>query len=173
MEQLFPVGISFCFYTACCSVLHTLVTPPKNISYKDQKDYLGQHVSFVHSLIACVMAVCFYYIDGGVQYSKTTEYRHIVLLGHSLGYFIYDTIYAEVFRVHDLAMRFHHVCILGGGFIMQFSSNGPLGPVCTIITELSNPCMQLRFILRALNKEKTRMFSVFELIFAVIFIVNR
>jgi hypothetical protein len=42
------------------------------------------------------------------------------LVGHSLGYFIYDTIYAEYYGVHDMAMRLHHAGAIVGTTAVYF-----------------------------------------------------
>lgn len=96
-----------------------------------------------------------------------------------MGYFFYDMVYAEIFEVHDSAMRFHHVSVLFGGSIVFFRKiGGSVGVckdnlVCVMLTEISNPFMQLRAIYKSKREESSFVFRLSELAFAILFSFNR
>jgi hypothetical protein len=60
-----------------------------------------------------------------VHYNSESNYRHDFVMAvsstqHSMGYFFYDMLYAEVYGVHDTAMGLHHLMVLVGGNIVSF-----------------------------------------------------
>jgi hypothetical protein len=129
MERLLIAGISFSIYTSIGYTMQRLVTPPSHLDRKTAMDYIGQHVSLVHCVLAIIFAITVYFIEGGIHYEADTNIYHLLVLGvlfiqHSLGYFYYDMIYAEIFGLHDNAMRFHHICTMGGGTALYLSSAG-------------------------------------------------
>ena len=177
--------VSFVMFYAVLSVLNLIVNvpPPKLISRK-RWDYLGQHISMFHAITAVIICLYVYRIEGGIHYNAPTNSYHIIIISviitqHTLGYFFYDMVYAELFKLHDWAMRTHHLCVLIGGTIMYMSEIGGsiavsnYYAVSILITEGSNPFMMLRKILKARDLENTRLYSVNEKIFAASFIFFR
>ena len=174
VDHFIVVFVSCLFYSCCNALCSIKVKVPESLKGKEARDYIGQHISLIHSAIASVLSIIIYIKDNGVQYEDQFEYRHVLLLGHSLGYMVYDSIYAELYGVHDLAMRFHHFCtVLGGSTLFIQDKGGSIACLCILITETSNPCMMMRHILKSQQKDHTLLFKTFELVFAGIFIFNR
>lgn len=96
-----------------------------------------------------------------------------------MGYFIFDSIYAEYYKLHDGAMRFHHVFALIALFTMYFSSIGgsaSVGKQYIVglwLTEISNPCVLKRHILRAKGEEESFTYNLYESLFVFLFIAGR
>jgi hypothetical protein len=110
-------------------------TPPAELSDKKKWDYMGQHISLIHATSAVLMGFFVYCLEGGVHYSESTNFYHVLVLSvrttqHSLGYFFYDMIFAEIFRLHDWAMRIHHCCVLVGGTILYMAGSGGSIAIC-------------------------------------------
>lgn len=132
------VASFFVFYCIAALAVRKIVeAPPKDISVRELHDYYGQHISLTHSTIAVCSAICIIVYEGGMNYHLPTLPRHTVVLAvspnqNSLGYFCFDMLYAEVFSLHNTAMRLHHLCVLFGGFLLFFSPYG--GPIAN-----SNP----------------------------------
>lgn len=88
-------------------------------------------------------------------------------------------IYAEVYGIHDNAMRFHHISTISGGTALYLANKGgstavsKLNIVCVIVTELSNPFMQIRLILKARKENNTWLYKKIEEAFGMVFIFNR
>lgn len=170
MDYLTPVIISIIFYAFVNVFIQNIISPPAKSSDKEKRDHIGQHISLIHSCISVTWALIVYVNDNGIDYTSPTTNAHVLVLGHSMGYFTYDIIYAEIFGLHDTAMRFHHLFVMLGGFPLYFSSNGGnLGATCLIMTELSNPPMQIRMIMKSKGITDTSFFKLMELIFAFIF----
>lgn len=185
VSRVCPLATFFAFYCLISVAVRWVVeAPPKLASTKEQHDYYGQHVSLLHSILAVVSALYVFFYEGGIDYHLPTLPRHTVVLAvrptqHSLSYFCYDMIYGEVYGLHNLEMRLHHLCVVFGGAILFFSPLGGsfgmsnLQAVCVITTEISNPFQQLRFILKLKQQDNTLAFQINEGIFCAIFIFNR
>jgi hypothetical protein len=122
-------GFFTLYWIISAAIRYLVKAPPADVDDKQLHDFYGQHVSFFHSIVAVTAASAVYFYEGGADYESLTHPRHILVMGvrakqHSLGYFCYDLIYAEIYQVHDTAMRLHHVCVCLGGAIMFFSPVG-------------------------------------------------
>lgn len=174
IDHFFIVAISLIFYSCLNVACSLLIKAPEYLSYKDSRDYIGQHISFVHSSIACFLSFVVYINDRGIDYESDFSYKYILVLGHSLGYFTYDMIYAEIFGVHDFAMRFHHICVMFGGYFLYYQDKGgSIGTLCVALTELSNPCMQMRLLLKNKKKDDSIQYKIAEKVFILTFVFNR
>ena len=174
IDHYIVAGLSILFYTCINIALSMRISVPPHLNFKESRDYIGKHISFIHSFIACIMSLCVYVQDFGIDYESDFSYKYILVLGHSMGYFTYDMIYAEVFGVHDLAMRFHHICVLIGGYTLYCQDKGgAIGVLCIGLTELSNPSMQIRLILKSRKEQDRTLYKIAETTFAVSFSFNR
>lgn len=184
MVSLVPVAISFVCYSIFAFLIKVLVSPPENLKRKEQKDYLGQHLSIVHAYLAVISSFSVYCFEGGVDYNAKTNFWHELVISvnfnqNSFGYFIFDTIYAEIYKLHNNLMRFHHVFGLiylitvlyspiGGSAAMR--NNHVVG---IFIAEISNPCILKRHIIRARGQENSLFYNLYENSFIFLFISLR
>ncbi|CAG9325655.1 unnamed protein product [Blepharisma stoltei] len=174
VEYLMPVLASMLFYCGVNIALQYVVVPPPKLTDSQKKNYIGEHISLIHSIFASILALSVYISENGINYDTPTNASQIIVLGHSMGYFTYDAIYAELFGLHDWAMRFHHIFVIFGGFPAYLASNGgSLGVTCLVITELSNPTMQLRLILKDQGNTDSLLYKISQFSFAAIFLFNR
>jgi len=178
MDRITPLGVSFICYTAISILNYRVTKCPASLNApnktKEYRDFYGQHVSFVHAWITVLLGLYVYMLEGGVDYEMHTNQWHVIVMAHSLGYFMYDTCYAEYFGVHDTPMRFHHVFSLFGGFTLYFSSYGGSAAVLSLLLgEVSNPWIMKRHIMRTKGQEQFLMYSVYEYTFAVTFLLIR
>ncbi|OMJ89711.1 hypothetical protein SteCoe_8076 [Stentor coeruleus] len=174
MDRIITIT-GFAVFYSLVSIANIVVnTPPPDLSSKKKWDYLGQHVSLIHAFLATFIAFSVYLLEGGVHYNTPTNFYHIIVLGHSLGYFIYDMFYAEFFKLHDWAMRTHHICVLIGGILLYLASiGGSQSTICILITEGPNSFMMLRKILRAKKLQNTKTYEIIEITFAGSFVFLR
>lgn len=120
----------FMFYCCVSIAIRFIVKAPKGLEVgKKYHNFFGQHVSLLHSSVACCLALGVYLYEAGVHYNSESNYRHDFVMAvsvtqHSMGYFFYDMIYAEIYGVHDTAMRLHHLMVLVGGSIVSFRTVG-------------------------------------------------
>lgn len=184
MDKITPLVLSTAFYSTTCFLLTKVISIPAHLAGKDRRDFIGQHVSLVHCCVAIVFASWTLYLEGGVNYDIPMNQHHMNVLlvhftQHTLGYVVYDTVYAEVFGVHEMTMRLHHIIGFVGGYLWVISDHG--GSVgccnchtdCVFMAEISNPAMEARLILKERKMENTKIFVVVELTFAVTFLIAR
>jgi hypothetical protein len=129
MDRLSPLISFTCFYTILGVSNHFLTKAPSTLPLKKQRDYQGQHISLIHSVLSIIICLYVYLKEGGIDYLASTNQWHLLVIGviftqHSLGYFFYDMVYAEVFSLHDWAMKTHHICVLLGGTVMYMAETG-------------------------------------------------
>ena len=172
--RVLVVGISATGYAGLNAVCALKIEKPAGLGMRETRDYIGQHISLVHSILACILSIIVYIGENGLNYEGGFNINHILVMGHTLGYFMYDMIYAEVFGIHDLPMRFHHICAMLGGFLLYSQENGgSLAIASIILTEISNPFMEVRLIYKMKKAENTKIYKIAELAFVWIFIFSR
>lgn len=169
-----PMIAGIIFYSLLNLGIRSSLKIPLSLEGKDKFDFIGQHISLIHSIEAITMCIFSYTYSKGIDYYGETDYLQVITLAFSLGYFTYDMIYAEIYGVHDWPMRFHHIFVLAGGIcLLSQTRGGAIGPICLFLTELSNPFLQVRLILKGRKMESTRLYKVNETIFGLVFIMNR
>ena len=172
--RIYVVAISAAAYSGLNLLCALKMEKPEHLSPKEVRDYIGQHISLVHSVLACIFSMIIYVGDNGVDYASEFNMNHILVMGHSLGYFTYDMAYAEIFGIHDLPMRFHHICVMLGGFLLYVQDNGgSLAITSILLTEISNPFMEVRLICKSKRAENTLIYTIAELAFVCIFVFSR
>jgi hypothetical protein len=174
MDQAPPVIASFIFYSICNLVCYKAIKGPRYVPEKEYRDYFGLHVSIVHSVLAVIATFATYIYEGGIHYNEPTNLLHIWVVGHSVGYFIYDMIYGEYYQINDMAMRVHHIGALITTGLMTFAPIG--GSACAFgifFTEISNPCILKRNILRIKKLMHTSAYNFYETAFGIVFIIAR
>ena len=134
MDRTTPILLSASAYTFLGWLNYQLTPCPSALLAKDKqkeyRDFYGQHVSLLHSVIAVIFSVWLYLQDGGVLYESPMSQDYLNVLGHSLGYFTYDMIYAELYGVHDWPMRMHHFSAIVAGFIFYLDPKGGSIAIC-------------------------------------------
>lgn len=177
MEDLgcsIPLTAGAVFYSIINLSCRFTFEAPMHMDRKQRHDYYGQWVSLIHSIQAISLCIVSYIYSNGIDYTAKTDYLQVWTLGFSLGYFVYDFFYAEIYKLHDWPMRIHHLFVIAGGIcLLTQDEAGALGPLCLFLTELSNPFMELRLILKGHKKQETDLYKIIENAFAVVFILNR
>ena len=177
MEDLgcsIPITAGTIFYTVINLVCRFIFEAPMHMDRKERHDFYGQHVSLIHSIEAITLCIVSYAYSNGIDYTAPTDYLQVWTLGFSLGYFVYDFFYAEIYKLHDWPMRIHHLFVIAGGIsLLSQDEAGALGPLCLFLTELSNPFLELRLILKGKKKQATTFYKFIEYSFAIVFILNR
>ena len=179
MDRSSPLFGAAVFYSAVCAAFTHSLDIPKHLQGKDKRDFIGQHVSFVHCCFAVVLSAYSYYQDNGIDYDLPYTTMHLNVLMHTLGYMLYDSFYAEIFSLHDWTMRMHHFVGFAGGVALSFCQLGGSMGCCktqadsVLLAEVTNPFMEARLILKARKEEDTKTYKIVEAIFALGFVFIR
>lgn len=81
MVNLFPGFISTVFYASAAFVIRHTVKVPENLKKKEEKDFLGQHLSILHAYASIIGCSAVYIYEGGIDYnSLTNQYHEWVIL---------------------------------------------------------------------------------------------
>lgn len=118
------------------------------IPKKEILDIQNRIVSFIHGSLSC--ALCFIDITyEGLPYgSPNTSFQNLTLT-ISLGYFLYDTLAMTYYKLLDAPMLFHHSIVCLGMYLsLCFGASGAEILAGMFISEVSNPVMHFRLIIR-------------------------
>lgn len=84
----------------------------------------------------------------------------------SAGYFFYDFMAMVYFRLMDRSMFIHHfICMFGMAYcvLTDISANSLIAAL--FVSEISNPAMHIRVVLKHLNKRYTKAYEAAELMY--------
>jgi hypothetical protein len=70
----------FSLYSLLSLTMSYIITPPASLSKKQKYDFLGQHVSFIHSVFAILISLYVYILEGGIFYEAPTNSYHIIVM---------------------------------------------------------------------------------------------
>jgi hypothetical protein len=176
------------FSLTCWIVLYNILLYVPLPQYKKMKDKDGKPipigkmeildiqnrmVSFIHGLILCILS----FIDVtyvGLPYGSPNTGFQSFTLTFSLGYFLYDTLAMYYYGLLDAPMMFHHgIVCLGVYLSLCFQASGAeiLGGM--FISEVSNPVMHARLIVRSLGLRHTKIYESCEFIYIFLYIYYR
>lgn len=92
----------------------------------------------------------------------------------SLGYFLYDTLAMAYYGLLDRAMCFHHSIVCLGIYLsLCFGASGSEILAGIFISEVSNPVMHFRLIIRSIGLRHTKAYEYSELLYIILYIYNR
>ena len=138
-------------------------------------DFSNRVVSIVHAVAAIYYSYVTFSNGWGGMFDNigggNTE-PQTLCMAVSLSYFIYDLIYCAV--VGEIESVFHHMFTIGG--LASGVLNGKSGAelvACLFLMEVSNPSLHLRTLLIEMGLKNSTLFSVNNLIFALVFLVCR
>lgn len=80
MENLAIIFSFSVFYSLTCTSLQFLISCPKSYKLIEKRDYIGQHVSMIHAILATIMSFFVYIQEDGVDYNAKTEFSHVFIL---------------------------------------------------------------------------------------------
>ena len=91
-----------------------------------------------------------------------------------MGYFIYDFLAMAYYRLLDGSMTIHHTMVLFGyGSCLLQKVGANYGMIGIYATEVSNPVMHIRNILRHLGMRYTKAYETMEISFMMLYFYGR
>lgn len=128
-------------------------------------DLRNRIVSLIHGSSIMLLAgynTYFIHSQCGEDNTKFEEF----LLNFSGGYFSYDLIAMAYLGICDRSMLIHHlICITGIVFGLFSSSAGNILVGALFLTEISNPAMHVRVVLKHLGLRYTKAYETAELVY--------
>lgn len=160
---LFGFLLSFTFWNILNIIAMNLPIPDKHLSRADKIDLRNRLVSIIHGTLLLFLSgynTYFAHSQCGEHNTQLEEYLLII----SNGYFAYDLAAMAYLRILDRSMLIHHnICIIGMSFGLATGHGADILIGALFLTEISNPAMHVRVILRHLNLRYTRAYETTEL----------
>jgi hypothetical protein len=153
----------------------TQLQPQNNKGKKTSEyyNYYGNYISLVHAFASIILSG-YALATEGITYNNQTTFAMKLAIYNSLAYFIHDTIMGSICGYLTVPMAFHHVAsTIVAGSVFYLQSCGSEVAVGILLAELSNPFNLSRDILKAFNKDKSKLYFQLSLGFAGTFIIAR
>ena len=92
-----------------------------------------------------------------------SEFEKFILI-NSTGYFLYDFCAMAYFGILDLDMTIHHMMCVFGMYSALLAGDSAFSPISGLfVTEISNPIMHVRMVIKHLGKRYTKAYEIAEL----------
>lgn len=80
MVSLVPIPICLVCYSIFAFLIKFFVRLPQELKRKEQKDYLGQHLSILHAYSSVISSLIVYINEGGIDYNAPTNFWHELVI---------------------------------------------------------------------------------------------
>lgn len=145
----------------------------QQISQKKDLDLRNRLVSFFHGIGAIYFSSFEFFRGNPVCGAMNTEQQRFLMI-FSSSYFIYDTICMTIEGLMDKAMLIHHPLALLGVMLPLYENiQGNFVMHALFLTELSNPAMHFRHLLRLSGRIHTKAYELCELTFISLYFYAR
>ena len=140
---------------------------------KENVDLRNRVVSFFHGIVAMLMGT-YHWLFLRTECGELNTPLQKTCMMFSMSYFIYDFIAMYMEGILDTAMTIHHpLCVLGLAIPLIENVSGNFCMLAIFISEISNPPMTLRHILRLTGKRYTKLYEFAEVSFILLFFFGR
>ena len=76
-DVFLPMASGTIFYSVLNLVVYSKLSIPETLSIKDRKDFVGHHISLVHSVEAITLCIISYIYSNGIDYYGETDYLQV------------------------------------------------------------------------------------------------
>ena len=142
-------------------------------SKADNLDLRNRIVSIIHGTSA-LGAGAYHFIQGGAECGVLNTSLQRAVLCFSLSYFTYDLVCMWIEGILDKAMMIHHpLCLLGLFIPLYENISGMECMLAIFLSEISNPMMHIRQILRISGRRYTKAYEITEVTFISLYFYAR
>lgn len=138
----------------------------KELTQLENFDLRNRCLALFHCIPCCYFGIYhFLYFNPPVCGQINTDLQR-KFMAFSMSYFIYDTICMSYDGLMDVAMLIHHpLCIIGMYLPLYENFQGNYTMLAVFLTEISNPPMTMRHILRLSGRRYTFAYEICECLF--------
>ena len=168
-QQIFLLAATFwtLLFAQVCCFIHPNLKPEAKIW-----DIRNRIVSFAHGLF--VICYSTYRLTWEMEYGETNYKYENTMINISMGYFFYDTFAMILLNTHDTFILVHHSIVVSGIYVCLLTNIAATDIMAGFfISEVSNPFMHIKEILKAYDLTSTRFFLWNEISFYVIYLIFR
>jgi hypothetical protein len=153
------------------SKIHKLLI--KGAEDKDIKDLDNRMVSFLHGFGALLLSGYHCVLIRTTCGELNSVYQRNVMI-FSVSYFAYDLIAMAFEGILDVAMFIHHpLCIFGFTLPLYENISGNYAMMALLSSEISNPPMHLRQMMRLTGRRYTKAYEFSEITFIMLYFFGR
>ena len=155
--------ISFTIWNVLNIIVMNIKLKDSHLPRLDWLDLRNRIVSFVHGTTVLFLSGYNTYFAHSQCGERNSEFETFILQ-FSNGYFAYDLLAMAYLGILDRSMTIHHLICMGGlsgGLITGYSADILIGAI--FLTEISNPAMHIRVILRLLGLRYTKAYETSEI----------
>lgn len=162
----------------CCIYLVVKLAKFHRLLMKDGtieqiKDLENRVVSFLHGFGALLFTGYHYFLIRTTCGEINSVYQRNVMI-FSVSYFAYDLIAMAAEGILDGAMILHHpLCIFGFTLPLYENISGNYAMMALFSSEISNPPMHLRHIMRLTGRRYTKAYELSEITFILLYFFGR
>lgn len=161
--QLVNLSLMFIGWNILNYVVMSLDLGDKHLSREDFLDLRNRIVSVVHGVVSLCLAAYNTYFQHSPCGAPNTKFEELTLT-FSASYFLYDFVAMGYYGILDSSMTIHHnICFFGMtmSVLSQQSANSLVAAL--FVSEISNPAMHIRMVLKHLGKRYTKAYECAEL----------
>lgn len=164
---------SFIFWNILNFIVMSLNLPDKHLKREDYLDLRNRIVSFFHGTMSLFLSGYHYYFLLGECGQANSDFEKLIIL-NSAGYFTYDFVAMAYFGLLDKGMFVHHfMCILGMLICLYENISANYLVAGLFISEISNPIMHARMVLKHLGLRYTKAYEVSEFSYIMLYTFGR
>lgn len=146
----------------------------KEATRLEELDLRNRVVSLFHA-ICCIIysSYHYFYFNPPECGAMNTDFQRKSMV-FSMSYFIYDTLAMCYDGLMDGAMAIHHpLCIFGMYLPLYENTQGNFAMLAVYLTEISNPSMTMRHLLRLSGRRYTIAYEICEISFLALYTYGR
>lgn len=171
-KALLVIISSFCWFLVYGVVNFTVDVNLK--TKKEINDTKNRIISCLHSSIGVTLCLYDYLFLQSVGFCSANSNFENYFICFTLGYFIYDLICCILLDLYDKELICHHLfCISGLSIQLVMDFYGMEAIRAYILSEVTNPIMHIRIILRTYGLKFTKLYLCLEFLYIVIYIIAR
>lgn len=165
--------ISFTIWNLLNLVAMNIKLPDKDMPREDMLDLRNRIISIIHGTGSMVLAGYNTYFVHSQCGEPNSNFENF-LMNFSLGYFAYDLAAMAYLGILDKSMFIHHnICITALIFGLFTGYSADILVSTVFLTEISNPPMHVRVVLRHLGLRYTKAYEIAELSYMVLYMFGR
>ena len=170
LSSFLPVLSCFCIWT----IFYNFLCVYNN---KRSWEWNCRLVTVCHGLLSCVISLCCAFYTGPWPFDALGEAStplQTLCIAITLGYFLFDFLWCILMGTEGIDMLLHHVTSICGLALSLYLEESGAELIATIFgSEISNPCLQVRWFLRETAKYDTSLAKLNDVVFILLFLCIR
>lgn len=172
-QTLIEFLISFALWNILNLIVMNLKLNDGHLKRADWLDFRNRIVSIIHGVLVLVLSTYnTFFVHSGCGEASTRLENVIMIIAN--GYFAYDFAAMAYLGILDMSMTIHHsICLAGLSACLYLGSSGDVLVSSIFLSEISNPSMHTRNMLRLVGYRYTKAYEAAEVSYMILYIFGR